>query len=74
MPVVDGLEVLKFGQKRFPQTPVVAMSGLLVSELVDKIMEMGAVTTMAKPFRLADIQAALQIAQSGPSQGSGTQA
>ena len=57
MPTRDGLEVLLAMRNEFPNTPVVAMSGLSSrsARYLQVADELGAVETLSKPFRLADL-------------------
>jgi CheY-like chemotaxis protein len=42
MPVVNGIEVLKFTKKNKPKTKVIMMSTYVIQEVIDEVMKLGA--------------------------------
>jgi CheY-like chemotaxis protein len=51
MPVMDGLDMLVQVRKTHPQVPVILMTGF-VEDRVQKVVELGVVGTLHKPFTL----------------------
>ena len=42
MPIVNGIEVLKFTKKNKPKTKVIMMSAYVIQKVIDEIMKLGA--------------------------------
>ena len=55
MPVVNGIEVLKFSKKNKPKTKVIMMSAYVPQEVVSEVMELGADEYVEKSSFLKDI-------------------
>jgi CheY-like chemotaxis protein len=71
MPVMDGLEAIRELRRGWPQVRVVAMSGGGTAEQdtddsLRSAMGLGAVRALAKPFRPADLVAAVGEALAAP--------
>lgn len=56
MPEPDGVAVLEQMKKYAPELPVVMMSGYSVDEKKERAQELGAVTTLKKPFEMDDVR------------------
>jgi len=50
MPVKDGLSLLKEVKQRWPNTPVIVMSGYATPEMMEQVAKTEAATFIAKPF------------------------
>lgn len=66
MPGMDGFETMRMVRRHRPQIPIIAMSGRPVSPDADKspdfltmAIKLGAVSSLQKPFRPADLLAAV---------------
>jgi CheY-like chemotaxis protein len=65
MPGMDGIELILAANKRWPEVPVIAVSGggLMPKELLLANAEMlGAVTTLTKPLGIPELEAAVNQA------------
>jgi DNA-binding NtrC family response regulator len=62
MPGLSGRELLQRIQRDHPTTPVIVISGTLDEEEAKSLMEMGAFAYFTKPFRLEDVEAAVDRA------------
>lgn len=62
MPQLSGLELLKHIQAKHPATPVIVISGLSNEADARALMDMGAFAYFAKPFKLEDIEEAVDRA------------
>ena len=62
MPELSGRELLKHIQANHPATPVIVISGLSNEADARALMDMGAFDYFAKPFRLEDIEDAVDRA------------
>ena len=66
MPGMDGFETMRMVRQRHPQMPIIVISGRLTASDVDKTPDfltmatkLGAVCSLQKPFRPADLLAAV---------------
>jgi DNA-binding NtrC family response regulator len=62
MPELSGRELLKHIQTKHPATPVIVISGLSNEADARALLEMGAFAYFAKPFKLEDIEEAVERA------------
>ena len=62
MPQLSGRELLKHIQTKHPATPVIVISGLSNEADARALMDMGAFAYFAKPFKLEDIEDAVDRA------------
>jgi two-component system response regulator AtoC len=62
MPGLSGREILKYIQERHPATPVIVISGIPDDEVGDSIIETGAFAFFTKPFKLEEIESAVDRA------------
>ena len=62
MPGLSGRDLLRRIQRDHPTTPVIVISGTLDEEEAKSLMEMGAFAYFTKPFRLEDVEAAVDRA------------
>jgi DNA-binding NtrC family response regulator len=62
MPELSGRELLKNIQAKHPATPVIVISGLSNEADARALMSMGAFAYFAKPFKLEDIEDAVERA------------
>jgi two-component system response regulator AtoC len=62
MPELSGRELLKHIQIKHPATPVIVISGLSNEADARALMDMGAFAYFAKPFKLEDIEDAVDRA------------
>ncbi|MFN2498428.1 MAG: response regulator [Pyrinomonadaceae bacterium] len=62
MPQLSGLELLKNIQAKHPATPVIVISGLSDEADARALLDMGAFAYFAKPFKLEDIEEAVERA------------
>lgn len=62
MPGLSGKELLLHVQARHSTTPVIVISGMANDEAARDILNLGAFAYFAKPFRLEDIEAAVDRA------------
>ena len=60
MPYLDGLELAKQIKERSADTPVILMTGREKDEIEDALNEKAIDSAMFKPFRLDDIEGAIQ--------------
>lgn len=54
MPNRDGVEMIEAVRKRFPTTPIIAMTGK-GSEMLTVVKHLGATALLAKPFTMAQL-------------------
>ena len=62
MPGLSGEEILRYIQAKHSTTPVIVMSGTLNDDAVREMLNAGAFAYFAKPFKLDEIQAAVERA------------
>jgi len=62
LPGLSGRELLAQMRQRFPQTPVIIISGLSDEEEAQKLITMGAFDYLLKPFRLEVVEASVSRA------------
>ena len=62
MPGLSGRDLLRRIQRDHSTTPVIVISGTLDEEEAKSLMEMGAFAYFTKPFRLEDVEAAVDRA------------
>ncbi len=62
MPGLSGREILNYIQEKHPATPVIVISGLPEGGYGQEVLEMGAFAFFTKPFKLEDIEAAVDRA------------
>jgi DNA-binding NtrC family response regulator len=62
MPQLSGRELLKHIQAKHPATPVIVISGLSDEADARALIDMGAFAYFAKPFKLEDIEDAVERA------------
>jgi len=62
MPELSGRELLKQIQSKHPATPVIVISGLSNEADARALMDLGAFAYFAKPFKLEDIEQAVERA------------
>lgn len=62
MPQLSGRELLKHIQAKHPATPVIVISGLSDEADARALIDMGAFAYFAKPFKLEDIEEAVERA------------
>ncbi len=62
MPELSGRELLKYIQAKHPDTPVIVISGLSSEGDARTLLEIGAYAYFAKPFKLEDIEEAVDRA------------
>ena len=62
MPELSGRELLKQIQAKHPATPVIVISGLSNEADARALMDLGAFAYFAKPFKLEDIEQAVERA------------
>ena len=63
MPNRDGIETISEIRKRFPKVPIVAMSGMSIADTMFAVArQIGANSTLFKPFNLTELQAAIDKA------------
>lgn len=63
MPEMDGLETLEVVRQEFPDTPVVAMSGVPTrtgTDFLEVAHELGAALVLRKPFTIPELVAAVE--------------
>ena len=56
MPGLSGLELLASIRQRWPNTPVIIISGINDHEYAQGFVKMGAFSYLVKPFRLEDVE------------------
>jgi len=73
MPDMDGMSVLKKIHTQYPRTDVIMITGYPTIDSAVQCTKLGALDYLVKPFRLDDLEAALQKASPGrpPTQKSG---
>jgi DNA-binding NtrC family response regulator len=62
MPGLSGHEILKYIQAKHPTTPVIVISGMSEETNGQAVTEMGAFAYFSKPFKLEDIEEAVERA------------
>lgn len=62
MPVLSGRDLLSHIQTKHPTTPVIVISGMFEEDNAREIIDAGAFAYFAKPFNLAEIEAAVDRA------------
>ena len=62
MPGMGGLELLGQVRKRYPDTPVIIITGINDQEHFKGMLNMGAFDYLLKPFRLEDVEASINLA------------
>jgi two-component system response regulator PilR (NtrC family) len=62
MPGLSGLELLGLVRQRYPDTPVIIVSGITDQEHVRGLMKLGAFDYLLKPFRLETVEASVKRA------------
>lgn len=62
MPGLSGREILKYIQEKHPATPVIVISGMPDGSGGQSLVEMGAFAFFAKPFKLEEIEEAVDRA------------
>jgi two-component system response regulator AtoC len=62
MPGLSGREILNYVQEKQPTTPVIVISGMPEGGYGEEVMEMGAFAFFHKPFKLEDIEDAVERA------------
>jgi DNA-binding NtrC family response regulator len=62
MPELSGRELLKYIQARHPATPVIVISGMSDEADGRALIEAGAFAYFAKPFKLEEIEEAVERA------------
>ena len=62
MPELSGRELLKYIQAKHPATPVIVISGMSSEADAHELIEAGAFAYFAKPFKLEDIEDAVERA------------
>jgi DNA-binding NtrC family response regulator len=62
MPGLSGLELLGHVRQRYPDTPVIVISGINDQEHAKGMIKMGAFDYLLKPFRLEDVEASINRA------------
>jgi two-component system response regulator PilR (NtrC family) len=62
MPGLSGLELLGQVRQRYPDTPVIVISGINDQEHAKGMIKMGAFDYLLKPFRLEDVEASINRA------------
>jgi DNA-binding NtrC family response regulator len=62
MPGLSGRELLNYIQDTHPATPVIVISGMPEGGYGEEVMEMGAFAFFHKPFKLEDIEDAVERA------------
>ena len=59
---IDGIQVLEFVRKKWPNTKVIMITGYAMIPLAREAMEKGAIDFIAKPFQPDDLRKAISIA------------
>ena len=62
MPQIDGLELMKIIQTRYPGLPVVMMTGYATISTAQQAEQMGAAGYVAKPFSRAELLEVVRLA------------
>jgi len=62
MPGLSGLELLGHVRQRYPDTPVIIISGISDQEHAKGMLKMGAFDYLLKPFRLETVEASINRA------------
>lgn len=62
MPGLSGREILNYIQEKHPATPVIVISGMPDGGYGQEVIEMGAFAFITKPFKLEEIEAAVDRA------------
>ena len=56
MPGMDGMALLKFIRKRWPETRVIIISGFATVDVTREAFQMGVQDVIAKPFKIAQLK------------------
>jgi CheY-like chemotaxis protein len=64
MPDMDGLETIRFFRKMRPELPIIAMTGSISEPFMEAAQTFGAVHGLFKPFKQAQLLAAVERALS----------
>ena len=62
MPKMNGLELIQAIREKFPQLPLIAMSGGMNADLVKSLDQEGVSTILTKPFSQTELQMAIENA------------
>jgi two-component system response regulator PilR (NtrC family) len=62
MPGLSGLELLAIVRQRYPETPVIIISGISDQEHARGLLKMGAYDFLLKPFRVEDVETSVNRA------------
>jgi two-component system, NtrC family, response regulator PilR len=62
MPGLSGLELLGHVRQRYPDTPVIIISGISDQEHAKGLLKMGAFDYLLKPFRLEQVEKSIERA------------
>jgi two-component system response regulator AtoC len=62
MPGLSGRDLLRYLQSEHPATPVIVISGMSDGGSSEEILEMGAFAFFTKPFKLEEVEAAVDRA------------
>ncbi|MHB1457963.1 MAG: response regulator [Armatimonadota bacterium] len=65
MPKGDGLTALKQIQSRWPDMPVIVITGCGQSDLVNEVVNLGAFACLVKPFSIKDAMGMMQCIYPG---------
>jgi len=60
MPEHDGMYLMQEVKKRWPETPVIVMSGYYTADTISEALRMGAATFIAKPFEPEELIATIR--------------
>lgn len=60
MPGVDGMQLVKYSRKHFPQLPILVITGYPTVDTALEVMRDGAVDYLVKPFTQAELDNAIQ--------------
>ena len=60
MPEHDGMHLMQEVKKRWPETPVIVMSGYYTADTISEALRMGAATFIAKPFEPEELIATIR--------------
>jgi len=67
MPVVDGVRATKEIRENFPQTQVIGLTSFYESEMIQKMMDAGAISFLLKSISASDLARAIRDASNGKS-------
>ena len=60
MPVRDGMDLMREVKERWPDIPIIVMSGYHTKETIEEAIKIGAATFIAKPFTPDELLEALR--------------